>query len=466
MAWFRRKATENVYGSSDPKRNFYGDRGDATAGGFYMSDSGMKSAEGGPDPLVRDVRGSSQESSRFVLTPVQSVRPGDFKQIKNAVEGTPGKFYVSDIKLIQRDEDLPGIYTPAVDVAIAQENVPLTDQEAFNIQNNQKGGGMTVWQHTAMTASALENAKISGEIREEGIGLPNDWQNKLKADSVGGGKSAVRDAETGVKFDGALMTLPSNTPDYVAHLRPGGANRGDDMVGAFVQEAYGIPTPKSQDGEIGSQYPIADLYQVNQSALDNRAGHLSFVGSVPFDDADTKNVGQLSGDAAMLPLKSQDMRNDQKGLALNYNSNELNNPFGGKVGKFVALDAKTVEEGPITLSTVNNANNVNVGFRLDKDKDYAPLKGYSRVFGRLRAGELYEDKKQKGSFMMFTRRGANSGAVDRDNTISNAAILEFNGKDRKQFLESTSKALNKAAQTEEQKQIVNSLGKPWRRKKK
>ena len=160
------------------------------------------------------------------------------------------------------------------------------------------------------------------------------------------------------------------------------------------------------------------------------------------------------------------MRNDQKGLALNYNSNELNNPFGGKVGKFVALDAKTVEEGPITLSTVNNANNVNVGFRLDKDKDYAPLKGYSRVFGRLRAGELYEDKKQKGSFMMFTRRGANSGAVDRDNTISNAAILEFNGKDRKQFLESTSKALNKAAQTEEQKQIVNSLGKPWRRKKK
>ena len=103
---------------------------------------------------------------------------------------------------------------------------------------------MTVWQHTAMTASALENAKISGEIVSEGQSLPNDWQNKLKADSVGGGKSAVRDAETGVKFDGALMTLPSNTPDYVAHLRPGGANRGDDMVGAFVLEAYGIPTPK------------------------------------------------------------------------------------------------------------------------------------------------------------------------------------------------------------------------------
>ena len=176
MAWFRRKAPNYIAPGS---KDFYGDRGDPTAGGFYMSDSGMKSTEGGPNPLVRDVRGSSQESSKFVLTPVQSVNATNFKQIKNAVEGTPGKFYVSDIKLIQREEDLPGIYTPAVDVAIAQENVPLTDQEAFNIQSGQKGGGMTVWQHTAMTASALENAKISGEIREEGIGLPNDWQNKF-----------------------------------------------------------------------------------------------------------------------------------------------------------------------------------------------------------------------------------------------------------------------------------------------
>ena len=78
MGWFRRKATENVYGASDPKKNFYGDRGDPTAGGFYMAaDSGSaQSSADGPDPLVRDVRGSSQESSRFVLTPVQNVKKG------------------------------------------------------------------------------------------------------------------------------------------------------------------------------------------------------------------------------------------------------------------------------------------------------------------------------------------------------------------------------------------------------
>lgn len=461
MAWFRRKASNSI---APGTKDFYGDRGDPTKGGFYMAaDSGSApSSAGGPDPLVRDVRGSSQESSRFVLTPVQDVNRGNFKQIKNAVENNPGKMYVSDIKLIQREEDLPGILTPVVDVAMAQENVPLTDKEAFNIQGNQKGAGMTVWQHTAMTASALENAKVRGEVAGSAP-LPDNWQNKLKAET-GGGQQAVRDAKGAVKFDGALQIIPSNTPDYVAHLRPGGANRGDDIVGGLIQEQFRVAKPEGMD-EVGAQYPLADIYQVNQNALDNRAGHMTYVATVPFDDADTKNVGALSKDAAMLPLISNDMRNDQNTLRGNYNAEELNNPFGGKVGKFVALDRESVETGaPVTLDTLNNANTVEVGFRLNKDKDYTPLGGYSRVFGRLRVGQTIQDQKQ-GSTMVFTGKGRNAGPVTSDNQISNAAIMKFNGKDRKQFLESTSNTLNKAAQSPEQKQAVKSMGRPWRKNK-
>ena len=68
--------------------------------------------------------------------------------------------------------------------------------------------------------------------------------------------------------------------------------------------------------------------------------------------------------------------------------------------------------------------------------------------------------------MVYTGKGRNAGPVTSDNQISNAAIMKFNGKDRKQFLETTANTLNKAAQSPEQKQAVKSMGRPWRKAKK
>ena len=444
------------------KGGLYGVR-DPTKGGMYAPTEASSSGGEGTSPVVTEVIASRNQKADFNLSPVQKI--GNDKTAANlmkAVNSNPGEFYVSDVKLIQREDDIPGIFTPVVDVAIAQENVPLSDATPLGANNAPK---RTVWQDVQVAATSLERASVKDPNIVSTGDLPDNWQSGMTQAKAGGGAAAVTSAQNTANFSQAIESHQQSVPYVIAHLRPGNWTAAD---GDAINEGYLPPEFKQNliPGSMAASAPVADIYVVTDNALDDRAGNLRYITSFDYDGEPSKPLGNAANDGALLAAYSVgNPREAQKGLATNYNLNEFDNPFGGKVGKFVELKGVSAD-GELArpdINTLKNAETIKVGFKLNaKDNfgdSYKPLPGgYKNFYGKVFAGSAVGEKS-KVIIPTIPPRPAEVG----NDTV--AGVMEMGGRPRGDYLRQTEGRLKGAATTDQHYTLIKEWGQPVPKKK-
>ena len=457
------KPEYSVSSKYDPtKGGLYGVR-DPTKGGMYAPTVASSSSGEETSPVVAEVIASRNQTADFNLSPVQKI--GNDKTAPNlmkAVNSNPGEFYVSDVKLIQREDDIPGIFTPVVDVAIAQENVPLSDATPLGANNAPK---RTVWQDVQVAATSLERASVKNPDIVSTGDLPDNWQSGMTQAKAGGG-AAVTSAQNTANFSQAIESHQQNIPYVIAHLRPGNWTAAD---GDAINEEYLPPEFKQNliPGSMAASAPVADIYVVTDNALDDRAGNLRYIESFDYDGEASKPLGNAANDGALLAAYAVgNHREAQKGLATNYNLREFDNPFGGKVGKFVELKGVSADgmlEKP-DIDTLRKANVIEVGFKLNaKDNfgdSYKPLPGgYKNFYGKVFAGNAVGEKS-KVVIPTIPPRPAEVG----QDTV--AGVMKMGGKPRGDYLRQTEGTLKGAATTDQHYSLIKGWGQPVPKKKK
>jgi hypothetical protein len=454
---------EYSVGEVSTKGGLYGVKGDPTKGGMYMAEASSSSSSGeGTSPVVADVIASRNQTADFNMTPVQKISntKGQTTALMKAVNSSPGQFYVSDVKLVQRDEDMPGIFTPVVDVAIAQENVPLSDATPLGANNSP--GPRTVWQDVQVVATSLEKASLKNPDVISSGALPDNWQSKGMMQAKAGGAAAVTSAQNTANFSQALESHSKNVPYVIAHLRPGNWTAAD---GDAINQDYLPPEFKQNliPGSMAASSPVADIYVVSADALDDRAGNLRYVTSFDYDGEASKPLGSAADDGALLAAYSEgNPREAQKGLAINYNLDEFDNPFGGKVGKFVELKGISADAGSMEkpdIDTLKKANVIDVGFKLSAKDDYKPLPGgFQNFYGKVFAGNAVGEKSKVVIPTMPPKP-----AEEHERTV--AGVMKMGGRPRGDYLRQTEGALKKAATTDEHHTVIRNYGQARSKKK-